>query len=353
MSLSAARSWVERTTTDAASAPRRRTEGRRTRGRLRRRRPRPDRGAARSERRRTGAPALLGGLDGRLHRLRPRLRLPREPRLDLRRPAAGDAANAGAARVCGPGRWIHRRLPARHTGRMAAHRRPPTPRSSIRMPHPPHFSHRERACGSRRSPHGTATVQRRVETAGRPRSLEVRMQSRGREPRGSGWWSRDCWPPFRISAGRALHRSGSPRRAPSTAARARTANRLVGNPEGAAVIEATMGGLRAVADRDLWFAVTGAWGPILLDGHEVDPYEAHAWHAGVELQLGLVRARRPRLPRGARRDRCRGGARIALDGRALRDRSTAPAGRGHPGRRRGPGRPDPDRGGRAVGCAPR
>ncbi len=67
---------------------------------------------------------------------------------------------------------------------------------------------------------------------------------------------------------------------------ARTANRLVGNPEGAAVIEATMGGLRAVADRDLWFAVTGAWGPILLDGHEVDPYEAHEWHAGVELQLG-------------------------------------------------------------------
>ena len=45
------------------------------------------------------------------------------------------------------------------------------------------------------------------------------------------------------------------------------------------------GRLRAVADRDLWFAVTGAWGPILLDGHEVDPYEAHEWHAGVELQL--------------------------------------------------------------------
>lgn len=66
---------------------------------------------------------------------------------------------------------------------------------------------------------------------------------------------------------------------------ARTANRLVGNPEGAAVIEATMGGLRLVARRDLWFAVTGAWGPIRLDGHEVDPYEAHAWSAGAELHV--------------------------------------------------------------------
>jgi biotin-dependent carboxylase-like uncharacterized protein len=68
---------------------------------------------------------------------------------------------------------------------------------------------------------------------------------------------------------------------------ARTANRLVGNPEGAAVVEATMGGLRAVARRsDLWFAVAGAWGPITLSGHEVDPYEAHAWPAGAELHLG-------------------------------------------------------------------
>ena len=66
---------------------------------------------------------------------------------------------------------------------------------------------------------------------------------------------------------------------------ARTANRLVGNPEGAAVVEATMGGLRAVALRELWFAVAGAWGPIRLDGAEVDPYEAHAWPAGAELHL--------------------------------------------------------------------
>ncbi|GAA2986280.1 KipI family sensor histidine kinase inhibitor [Microbacterium terrae] len=65
----------------------------------------------------------------------------------------------------------------------------------------------------------------------------------------------------------------------------RTANRLVGNREDAAGIEVTMGGLRAVADTDLWFAVTGGWGPVRVDGREVDPYAAQAWPAGAELHL--------------------------------------------------------------------
>ena len=65
----------------------------------------------------------------------------------------------------------------------------------------------------------------------------------------------------------------------------RTANRLLGNPEDSAGIEITMGGLRATAGSDLWFAVTGAWGRILLAGREADPYEAHPWHAGDEHQL--------------------------------------------------------------------
>ncbi|MGW9586100.1 5-oxoprolinase subunit B/C family protein [Microbacterium sp. NPDC055455] len=65
----------------------------------------------------------------------------------------------------------------------------------------------------------------------------------------------------------------------------RTANRLVGNPEGAAGLEVTMGGLRAVAERDLWVSVTGAWGVVRLDGREIDPYQAHAWPAGAELHL--------------------------------------------------------------------
>ncbi len=41
-----------------------------------------------------------------------------------------------------------------------------------------------------------------------------------------------------------------------------------------------MGGLRAVAEQDGWVAVTGAWGRVVLDGAEVDPYSAHAWPAG-------------------------------------------------------------------------
>ncbi|WP_347978036.1 urea amidolyase family protein [Microbacterium sp. ProA8] len=65
----------------------------------------------------------------------------------------------------------------------------------------------------------------------------------------------------------------------------RTANRLLGNPEGAAAIEVTMGGLRAVAQDDLWVAVTGAWGAVRIDGRDADPYAAHAWPAGAELQL--------------------------------------------------------------------
>ena len=63
------------------------------------------------------------------------------------------------------------------------------------------------------------------------------------------------------------------------------ANRLVGNRDDAAGVEVTMGGFRAVAERDVWVAVTGAWGPVRLGGHAVDPYTAHAWRAGEELQL--------------------------------------------------------------------
>ncbi|GAA3633613.1 urea amidolyase family protein [Microbacterium awajiense] len=65
----------------------------------------------------------------------------------------------------------------------------------------------------------------------------------------------------------------------------RAANRLVGNDEDAAVIEVTMGGFRAIADRDLWFAVTGAWGPITVDDEPIDPYDAHVWPRGRELHL--------------------------------------------------------------------
>lgn len=65
----------------------------------------------------------------------------------------------------------------------------------------------------------------------------------------------------------------------------RTVNRLLGNPESAAAIEVTMGGFRAVAERDLWVAVTGAWGEVHIDGRRVDPYQAHPWRAGSALHM--------------------------------------------------------------------
>ena len=68
----------------------------------------------------------------------------------------------------------------------------------------------------------------------------------------------------------------------------RIANRLVGNPESAAGVEVTMGGFRAVTERDLWVAVTGGFGPIVIDGRPVDPYAAHAWPRGSELALGWL-----------------------------------------------------------------
>jgi KipI family sensor histidine kinase inhibitor len=65
----------------------------------------------------------------------------------------------------------------------------------------------------------------------------------------------------------------------------RTANRLLGNQEGAAGIEVTMGGLRAVSETDQWVAIAGAWGAVRLGGREVDPYAAHPWPAGAELHV--------------------------------------------------------------------
>lgn len=70
----------------------------------------------------------------------------------------------------------------------------------------------------------------------------------------------------------------------------RTANRLVGNEPSAAGIEIAVGGFRAVAARDLWIAVAGAWGELRVDGRPVDPYAPLRWRAGTELLVGPFRA---------------------------------------------------------------
>ncbi|WP_036316716.1 5-oxoprolinase/urea amidolyase family protein [Microbacterium sp. B24] len=70
----------------------------------------------------------------------------------------------------------------------------------------------------------------------------------------------------------------------------RVANRLVGTAATAAGVEITMGGFRAVRDaaasaEELWFALAGAWGTMRLDGRPLDPYVAHPWPAGAELEI--------------------------------------------------------------------
>ncbi|GAB2707093.1 KipI family sensor histidine kinase inhibitor [Microbacterium marinum] len=70
----------------------------------------------------------------------------------------------------------------------------------------------------------------------------------------------------------------------------RTANRLVGNDEGAAGLEITLGGLRLTARRDLWVAVTGAWGPLSVDGRAVPGRSAVRVPAGAEFAVSAFTA---------------------------------------------------------------
>ncbi|MEJ3404493.1 biotin-dependent carboxyltransferase family protein [Rathayibacter sp. YIM 133350] len=66
----------------------------------------------------------------------------------------------------------------------------------------------------------------------------------------------------------------------------RLANRLVGNAESAATIEVTLGGLEVRFEAPEWFAVTGAWGRVTLDGVEIRVDVATRAAAGSLLRLG-------------------------------------------------------------------
>lgn len=66
------------------------------------------------------------------------------------------------------------------------------------------------------------------------------------------------------------------------------ANRLVGNPDGAAALELLVGGFRARFAGESWFAVTGAWGGIRLDGRPVAPYTAARARDGSVLEVGVA-----------------------------------------------------------------
>lgn len=68
------------------------------------------------------------------------------------------------------------------------------------------------------------------------------------------------------------------------------ANRLVGNAPEAATLEILLGGFSAVIDSPVWFAITGAWGELLLDGRPVEPHTATLAVAGSTLSLGPATA---------------------------------------------------------------
>lgn len=61
------------------------------------------------------------------------------------------------------------------------------------------------------------------------------------------------------------------------------ANRLVGNPAQAAVLEVLLGGVRLRPWAPLWVAVTGAWGPA-----SVEPHTATLLGPGETLELGAA-----------------------------------------------------------------
>ncbi len=79
---------------------------------------------------------------------------------------------------------------------------------------------------------------------------------------------------------------GVPRAGALDAPAAGLANRLVGNAPGAAVLEATFGGVALRADHGAWVAVTGAACGVTVDGAAVGHGRAEWLPAGATLQLG-------------------------------------------------------------------
>ncbi len=64
------------------------------------------------------------------------------------------------------------------------------------------------------------------------------------------------------------------------------ANRLVGNPSDAAVLEILFGNASFATDEDTWIAVTGAWGSVTAGGRAVQPHTATMLAAGETLLFG-------------------------------------------------------------------
>jgi biotin-dependent carboxylase-like uncharacterized protein len=68
----------------------------------------------------------------------------------------------------------------------------------------------------------------------------------------------------------------------------RLANRALGNPEGAAALEVTLGGLVVEAvGGPVWLCVTGAAAPVSIGGRDVGPYAVVSAPASAIVRLGM------------------------------------------------------------------
>lgn len=83
---------------------------------------------------------------------------------------------------------------------------------------------------------------------------------------------------------------GVPRSGAADRVSLRLANRLVGNPEGAAALEVTLGGAAVRAAGPLTVAVTGADCPLALDGRAVPRNAVLELAPGATLELGWAQA---------------------------------------------------------------
>ncbi|MEO3855096.1 biotin-dependent carboxyltransferase family protein [Acrocarpospora sp. B8E8] len=80
---------------------------------------------------------------------------------------------------------------------------------------------------------------------------------------------------------------GVPRSGAADSRSAALANRLVGNPESAAVIELTFGGAVLRFARGVWVAITGAFCPVEVDGR-TEGMSGPVWvPANAELRIGM------------------------------------------------------------------
>ncbi|HLJ83984.1 MAG TPA: biotin-dependent carboxyltransferase family protein [Candidatus Eremiobacteraceae bacterium] len=69
----------------------------------------------------------------------------------------------------------------------------------------------------------------------------------------------------------------------------RAANRLVGNPDSAALIETTLSGASFALSDDVWIAVTGASAPLAVGGRVCEQWRALRGRAGERVVVGAAR----------------------------------------------------------------